>query len=99
MADVDNEGHGRPEGDDICKVLLWPHAHINAALFGGPQKIRNDVLKIELIGQQVVRAKHSILLRQLRRKTPELFIAQLRGDWRDSRGGAASRYRTQDAQA
>src|SRR4029453_17956972 len=62
VPDIDDECHRWFERRDVREVLLGAHAHVNAALLGNVEELRNDVLKRRLVGQQVVRAEGPVFL-------------------------------------
>jgi hypothetical protein len=59
VTDIDDEGHGRLQSGDVCKVLFRSNAHVNASGFGNFKKAGNHILKVNLIGEEIVRTEEN----------------------------------------
>src|SRR4029450_2591513 len=76
VAAIHDERHCRLQFCDVCEVLLRPHTHVYPSLFRRLQKLRNDILKSELVRQEVIGPKEAVLLGVTGGHFPELFIAE-----------------------
>src|SRR5215467_7786575 len=77
--DVDNECDAWFECSNVGEVLLWADAEIRATRLHYLFDFRNNVLKRELIRENVVPGKGTSRLRETQRHLPELWITDLDG--------------------
>src|SRR5215467_7535429 len=70
-SNVDNEDHLRFYSNDVGEILLGSDSHVDTARFRGLDQIGDDVLEVQLIREQVVRSKGSILFRNFDGHAPE----------------------------
>src|SRR5262249_16051137 len=95
--DIGDEGHLRFHCDDVGEVLLRPDAHIYAARFRQFLQRGNDILKTELIGEEVLESEVAALFGKVRDDFPKGLVAELvrkglSGTERWSRGNGYSEY-------
>src|SRR5256885_862900 len=58
VADIDDDGHRRPERTDVREILLRSDAEVDAALFDGPQQVRDDILKTRFMDKRLSERKN-----------------------------------------
>src|SRR5215467_1063581 len=74
---VDDERNGGVHGRDIRKVLFGSHTKIDAAWHHSLFQLRENNLKIGLIGYQVLGWKYAAFLRHFIHEPPEYLIVEL----------------------
>src|SRR5215467_14957906 len=77
-ADVDDECHLRVERRDVCKVLLRPHAKIDAVCPHDVLQPWNHQLKAQFIREEVFEAEVSAIFGKVRDHLPERLIGKRR---------------------
>jgi tRNA pseudouridine32 synthase/23S rRNA pseudouridine746 synthase len=89
VPDIDDDGHRWLESGNIGEVLFGTHTQVDAALFRGLHKIRNDVLKGGFIRKKIIGTEYSIFLGKILRQAPKLLVGKV---LRRCSGRAAKRH-------
>ena len=78
MTDIDDEGHGRLQSGDVCKVLFRRHTKINAPGLHALQEIRKNLLKGFFVRHVHFEGEVAAGFRVIGDYFPEVLIAERR---------------------